>query len=101
MHTHSTIFLGETFSSYVSVHNDSKETATDVVLKVSSLMHTRTPCLRATRSPTPHTCQAELQTGTQRTALSKSEKGSVAQLLPDASVDDIVRHEVKELGIHM
>jgi hypothetical protein len=29
------IFLGETFSGFVTVHNDSKETVRDVNLKVS------------------------------------------------------------------
>ncbi len=31
---HRTIYLGETFSSYISVHNDSQELAADVVVKV-------------------------------------------------------------------
>ena len=29
------IFLGETFSSYISVHNDSNVVARDIVIKVS------------------------------------------------------------------
>ena len=31
---YSNIFLGETFSSYVSVHNDSKMVVKDIVIKV-------------------------------------------------------------------
>lgn len=30
-----TIYLGETFSSYICVHNDSKDVAKDVTVKVS------------------------------------------------------------------
>ena len=35
-----TIYLGETFASYISVHNDSEEMAADVVVKVCSVMTT-------------------------------------------------------------
>ena len=71
------IFLGETFTSYVSVRNDSKETVSEVQLK------------------------ADLQAGHQRSALTRPDAVPTASLPPDGSVDDIVSHEVKELGIHM
>ncbi len=71
------IFLGETFSSYLSVRNDSRETVTEVLLK------------------------AELQAGQQRTMLTSADQQPLAQLAPEDSLDDIVNHEVKDLGVHM
>eukprot|EP00128_Syssomonas_multiformis_P012526 Colp12_sorted_trinity150504_noHs@24358 len=71
-----TIFLGQVFSSYVSVHNDSQFVTKDVSVK------------------------AELQTSSQRLTLADT-SGRNDILLPDASVDVVVNHEVKELGIHI
>ena len=73
----SNIFLGETFSSYISVHNDSNMQMRDVVVK------------------------AELQTSSQRITLSDMAAKAQDTLLPAASVDVVVHHEVKELGVHM
>nr|XP_039260006.1 trafficking protein particle complex subunit 13-like [Styela clava] len=69
------IFLGETFVSYISVHNDSTQEATDVVVK------------------------ADLQTGSQRISLTQPASRDV--LSPENSIDDVMRHEVKELGTHI
>ncbi len=33
------IFLGETFSSYISVHNDSGSVCKDILIKVSGYSH--------------------------------------------------------------
>lgn len=69
------IFLGETFVSYISVHNDSSQDATDVIVK------------------------ADLQTGSQRISLTQP---AIRDLLsPENSIDDVMRHEVKELGTHI
>ncbi|KJE92725.1 hypothetical protein CAOG_03639 [Capsaspora owczarzaki ATCC 30864] len=70
------IFLGETFSSYISVHNDSNMRIRDVAVK------------------------AELQTTSQRVPLSDLAP-SDKELSPGASVDVVVHHEVKELGVHI
>ncbi|XP_076440909.1 trafficking protein particle complex subunit 13-like isoform X1 [Babylonia areolata] len=71
------IFLGETFSSYISVHNDSNQLCKDITLK------------------------ADLQTGSQRINLTSVGDQPVPELLPDHSIDDVIHHEVKELGTHI
>jgi len=72
------IFLGETFSSYISVHNDSTSTVTSVLVKV------------------------ELQTNSQRLTLAGINNNSSAETLnPSHSIDDVINHEVKELGTHI
>ncbi|XP_025109816.1 trafficking protein particle complex subunit 13-like isoform X2 [Pomacea canaliculata] len=71
------IFLGETFSSYISVHNDSNQICKDISLK------------------------ADLQTGSQRISLTSVGQQPIPELLPDHSIDDVIHHEVKELGTHI
>ncbi|XP_015132797.1 trafficking protein particle complex subunit 13 isoform X1 [Gallus gallus] len=70
------IFLGETFSSYISVHNDSNQVVKDILVK------------------------ADLQTSSQRLNLSAS-TAAVAELKPDCCIDDVIHHEVKEIGTHI
>ncbi|KAB1281387.1 Trafficking protein particle complex subunit 13 [Camelus dromedarius] len=70
------IFLGETFSSYISVHNDSNQVVKDILVK------------------------ADLQTSSQRLNLSAS-SSAVAELKPDCCIDDVIHHEVKEIGTHI
>jgi len=72
------IFLGETFSSYISVHNDSPAAVTSVTIKV------------------------ELQTSSQRlTLVGINGNSSQEALEPSNSIDDVINHEVKELGTHI
>ncbi|CAG5134188.1 unnamed protein product, partial [Candidula unifasciata] len=71
------IFLGETFSSYISVHNDSSQLCKEITLK------------------------ADLQTGSQRLSLSSIGTQPIPELQPDHSIDDVIHHEVKELGTHI
>ncbi len=87
--THRTIYLGETFRSYVSVHNDSEELAADVVVKVCE------------QSLTNLTTQTELQTTTQRLTLTGTDQGLPRPMNSGESLDDTVQYEMKELGIHM
>uniref|UniRef100_A0A3B3C8G9 Trafficking protein particle complex subunit 13 n=1 Tax=Oryzias melastigma TaxID=30732 RepID=A0A3B3C8G9_ORYME len=70
------IFLGETFSSYISVHNDSTQIVKDILVK------------------------ADLQTSSQRLNLSAS-NSAVAELKPECCIDDVIHHEVKEIGTHI
>ncbi|XP_062384122.1 trafficking protein particle complex subunit 13 isoform X1 [Sardina pilchardus] len=70
------IFLGETFSSYISVHNDSSQVVKDILVK------------------------ADLQTSSQRLNLSAS-SAAVSELQPDRCIDDVIHHEVKEIGTHI
>ncbi|XP_053164981.1 trafficking protein particle complex subunit 13-like [Hemicordylus capensis] len=70
------IFLGETFSSYISVHNDSHQVVTDILVK------------------------ADLQTSSQCLNLSAS-SSAVAELKQDCCINDVIHHEVKEIGTHI
>ncbi|KTG31109.1 hypothetical protein cypCar_00030907 [Cyprinus carpio] len=80
MHSHyflyRNIFLGETFSSYISVHNDSNQVVKDILVK------------------------ADLQTSSQRLNLSAS-NSAVSELKPECCIDDVIHHEVKEIGTHI
>lgn len=85
------IYLGETFTSYLSINNDSQTPVADVSFK------------------------AELQTTSQRFTLANSNSGSASPrssqevdplnsqttLLPSQSSEFIINHEIKELGIHI
>lgn len=70
------IYLGEIFSSYLCVHNGSNQTVKNVNVK------------------------ADLQTSTQIIPLS-SNKLEGKELVPDSTVDEVIHHEVKEIGTHM
>ncbi|KAK3755626.1 hypothetical protein QZH41_017612 [Actinostola sp. cb2023] len=75
--TFGNIFLGETFSSYISVHNDSNQTVKDIVIKT------------------------DLQTSSQRLTISGAANMPVTKLDPQQSFDQVIHHEVKELGTHI
>ncbi|XP_059998996.1 trafficking protein particle complex subunit 13 isoform X2 [Lagenorhynchus albirostris] len=100
------IFLGETFSSYISVHNDSNQVVKDILVKA--------PCYSGEQEKASGSClnrpyifgrgdrrkQADLQTSSQRLNLSAS-NAAVAELKPDCCIDDVIHHEVKEIGTHI
>ena len=44
--------------------------------------------------------QADLQTSSQRLNLSAS-NSAVGELKPESCIDDVIHHEVKEIGTHM
>lgn len=46
------------------------------------------------------TSKADLQTSSQRLNLSAS-SAAVAELKQDCCIDDVIHHEVKEIGTHM
>ena len=69
------IYLGETFASFVNVQNDSQQTVRDVVLKT------------------------DLQTSSQRMPLSNpTGQAMVSKLVPGDNISEVITHEVKELG---
>lgn len=45
--------------------------------------------------------QADLQTAAQRLPLTKRNKVTINQLEPQQSCDDILSHEITEIGTHM
>ncbi|KAG1703675.1 Trafficking protein particle complex subunit 13 [Nymphon striatum] len=71
------IYLGEVFSSYISVHNDSNRVIKGVRVK------------------------ADLQTGTQRVCLIGQDESKDCELGPGQSVDDVIHHEVKDIGTYI
>ncbi|XP_020287936.1 trafficking protein particle complex subunit 13 isoform X2 [Pseudomyrmex gracilis] len=70
------IYLGEIFSSYLCVHNGSNQTVENVSVK------------------------ADLQTSTQIISLSGANLEG-KELAPDNTVDEVIHHEVKEIGTHI
>ncbi|WAR23492.1 TPC13-like protein [Mya arenaria] len=88
------IFLGETFSSYISVHNDSNQNCSDILLKVGTT---------GSSSPCRYTARliADLQTSSQRLILTGVNSQPMTTLKPNESIDDVIQHEVKELGTHI
>lgn len=117
------IFLGEVFSSYVSVHNDSNQPVKDIVIKVCSIwfypaytkasplwLYTGNQChlprtfswmKKAQAMIAWIAFQTDLQTSSQRLTLSGTANMPVAKLDPEESFDQVIQHEVKELGTHM
>lgn len=76
------IYLGETFSSYVCVHNDSTEVCGGV------------------------TVRADLQTASQRINLvpgsgTDTSTHTRESFAPGSTIDQVLHHEVKELGTHI
>ncbi|KAK2579027.1 hypothetical protein KPH14_002821 [Odynerus spinipes] len=70
------IYLGEIFSSYLCVHNGSNQVVKNVSVK------------------------ADLQTSTTVISLSAG-NSEVKTLAPDNTVDEVIHHEVKEIGTHI
>ncbi|CAG5046089.1 unnamed protein product [Parnassius apollo] len=70
------IYLGETFSCYVCVHNETSQTVQSVSIK------------------------ADLQTSSQRIPLSTQNQSPV-MLDVDETLSDVIHHEVKDLGTHI
>lgn len=71
------IYLGETFSTYLCVNNESKEIAHEVKMK------------------------AELQTSSQRFNLADTNDEPLAIMEPGQSNEFSISHEIKELGVHI
>lgn len=70
------IYLGEIFSSYLCVHNGSNQIVNCIKVK------------------------ADLQTSTQTISLS-NKNNNIEQLGPDDTIDEVIHHEVKEIGTHI
>lgn len=68
------IYLGESFLGYIFVHNDSSHVAKNVQVK------------------------ADLQTSARRISLSEH---NMTELSPQSAIDQVINHEVKEIGTHM
>ncbi|XP_045497939.1 trafficking protein particle complex subunit 13 [Colias croceus] len=71
------IYLGETFSCYVCVHNETNQPVQSVSVK------------------------ADLQTSSQRIPLATQQHQSPVMLDIDETLGDVIHHEVKDLGTHI
>ena len=71
------IYLGETFTCYVRVHNESEKQLKNVSMR------------------------SDLQTNSQRFPVGGNAEAGVTELQPNKSIDRVIQHEVKELGNHM
>lgn len=72
------LYIGETFTSYICLHNQSQFRVKQLSIKV------------------------ELQTTSQKIGLRfKSQVEGLEDFEPDQTFDGIVEHDVKELGSHM
>lgn len=69
------IYLGETFSSYICVYSETQQIVSDITVKI------------------------DLQTSSQRLPLSINPP--TPKLAPDDIIDNVIHHEVKEIGNHM
>ncbi|EFJ37353.1 hypothetical protein SELMODRAFT_76214 [Selaginella moellendorffii] len=74
--TFGSIYLGETFCSYISVGNHTNHDVRDVIIK------------------------AELQTERQRIILSDNSKSPIESIRATGRFDFIIEHDIKELGGH-
>ena len=92
-----TIYLGETFQSYLRVQNVGSSLVSNVTIKVQSVMNIFFVYWLLIDSVN----KADLQTAAQRLPLTKKNKVSLAQLEPQQSIDDILSHEITEIGTHM
>ncbi|KAF6031524.1 TRAPPC13 [Bugula neritina] len=70
------IFLGETFSSYISIHNASEAVCRNVSVKI------------------------ELQTNNNRHVLSTN-RNTVPEVSAGQCLEEVISHEVKEMGTHI
>jgi hypothetical protein len=71
------IYLGETFSCYLTLHNSSSETVSSVVVK------------------------AELQTTSKRYMLLNQEAAPIASLVPDQCEDSVLHRVICDEGVHI
>lgn len=97
--------MGETFSCYVSVHNDSEISVQDVVVKVSAMIGINSETYLCVFMlflllSIHGSFKVELRTSSQNISLTKSDEGIAQRLDSNQSCDLVVHHEVKELGHH-
>lgn len=71
------IYLGETFSCYICVHNETNQPVQSVSIK------------------------ADLQTSSQRIPLPTQQNQSPIMLDIDETLSDVIHHEIKDLGTHI
>jgi hypothetical protein len=86
------IYLGETFTSYLCVNNDSLTAVQDVAFKAELQAASQRFTLADTIGASP--------AGSMEALTTKSQLDKVS-LLPKQSAEFVLHHEIKELGIHI
>ncbi|CAH8288566.1 unnamed protein product, partial [Schistosoma turkestanicum] len=108
-----TIYLGETFSAHINLHNESSQICYNVELKVA--LHNRIESITlpiytsissqptsTTGVPYNSTTNFELSNPNQSNISTgvHAKKDHVFDLQPGQSLNAIISHELKELGVH-
>ena len=91
------IYLGETFMSYVSLHNDSTETCESAILKCDLQTATQRLCEFLTYRLMK--LLIDFNVFYRLPLLQSPQQGS--QVHSGGSIDNVLSHEVKELGTHI
>ncbi|TPX58516.1 hypothetical protein PhCBS80983_g03082 [Powellomyces hirtus] len=89
------IYLGETFSSYLCVNNESLAAAQEVGIKAELQTGSQRFTLADTLTSTPR--------GSSNSHMSDNPAGAPTRvpLLPTQSAEFVIHHEIKELGVHI
>ncbi|CAH8615469.1 unnamed protein product [Schistosoma margrebowiei] len=98
-HSFGTIYLGETFSAHINLHNESNQICYNVELKVA--LHNRIdsitlPIFASVSGQSNSTIASRLCNN----AGEINTKDSIFDLQPGQSLNAIISHELKELGFH-
>ncbi|KAJ1560591.1 hypothetical protein HK405_006571, partial [Cladochytrium tenue] len=94
------IYLGETFSSYLCVNNESSAAGGARVTDVAIKAELQTATQRLTLADTTSSAAAVAAAGTGADATSAA-AATPTSLAPGESAEFLVHHEIKELGIHI
>nr|CAH8864638.1 unnamed protein product [Trichobilharzia regenti] len=101
-HSFGTTYLGETFSAHVNLHNESNQICYNVELKVA--LHNRTELITLPVCPSLNgSCNNNnnnTRLNTSPTATTTTPGDGVFDLHPGQSLNAVISHELKELGIH-
>ncbi|KAF7261148.1 hypothetical protein EG68_01384 [Paragonimus skrjabini miyazakii] len=97
-HSFGSTYLGETFSAYVNLHNESNQICRNVELKVALHDHIEWTTLFTSGTLT--------STSVPALSFSSSDSGQrhisgTVDLLPGQSLNAVIHHELKVLGVHM
>ncbi|CAH8594456.1 unnamed protein product [Heterobilharzia americana] len=109
-HSSRSAYLGETFSAHVNLHNESNQICYNVELKVA--LHNRTELITLPVSPTLsgvsippvlRNSSSSQESSNVRTGINPTngvDGDGVLDLHPGQSLNAVISHELKELGIH-
>lgn len=94
------IYLGETFSSYLSINNESASNIQEVGIKAELQTSSQRFTLIDTIS-IPINKSTSQQSNHKESRTSMQQSSTRISLLPQQSAEYLINHEIKELGIHI